>query len=183
MTSEDRRVRRTKERLRSALVSLIVEKGYDKTTVQDLIDRADVGRSTFYSHYETKNDLLLSTLDGLTADIAQSMAADQAEKEAILPALGVFRHIADKHRHYQALIGSRGIDIVHRAALQTLTDQARAAIDRRPPDPDVAAVPPEVTAAFAAGSLMAFVTWWLDNDMPYPPDKMAEMFYQLTRAA
>ncbi|MCP4222921.1 MAG: helix-turn-helix transcriptional regulator, partial [Actinomycetia bacterium] len=57
MASNDRRVRRTKQRLHEALMSLIVEKGYDKITVQDLIDRADVGRSTFYAHFETKDDL------------------------------------------------------------------------------------------------------------------------------
>ncbi len=54
----DRRVRRTRENLFSALSELMQEKRYNKITIQDIIDRADVGRSTFYAHFETKDDLL-----------------------------------------------------------------------------------------------------------------------------
>ena len=59
----DRRVRRTRALLRDALVTLILEKGYNAVTVQDIIDRANVGRSTFYAHFENKDKLLLSGFD------------------------------------------------------------------------------------------------------------------------
>ena len=186
MTTEerqDRRVRRTKQQLGTALLSLIVEKSYDKITVQDLIDRADVGRSTFYAHYETKDDLLISGLDHLTADIELHMADDPSDADAILPSLGVFRHIADQHRLFKALIGSRGIDLVHKAALEAFTDKARSAIDERAASGEKSSIPAEARAAFVAGSLLAMITWWLDNGMPYPPEQMADMFWQLTATA
>lgn len=177
---QDRRVRRTKQRLHTALMSLIVEQGYDKTTVQDLIDRADVGRSTFYAHYETKDDLLVSGLDRLTSDIQLHMTDDPSAAEAILPSLGIFRHVAGQRGLFKALIGSRGIDLVHRASLDALTERARSAIDRRSAAGEQTDIPPDVRAAFVAGSLLALLVWWLDNDMPHPPEHMAAMFELLT---
>lgn len=178
--SQDRRVRRTKQLLGTALLSLIVEKSYDKITVQDLIDRADVGRSTFYAHYETKDDLLIAGLDHLTADIELHLADDPSGADAILPSLGVFRHIAEQHKLFKALIGSRGIDLVHRAALDGFTERARSGIDRRVAAGEKTDIPPDVRAAFAAGSLMAMITWWLDKNMPYTPEQMAHMYRQMT---
>ncbi len=182
MDTEDRRVRRTKERLHDALMSLIEERGYDKITVQDLIDRADVGRSTFYSHYETKDDLLISGLHRLSDDIELHMTDDPSAND-ILPSLGVFRHVADHHELFKAMIGSRGIDLVMHAARDALTERAKSNIDRRSSTSRNAAIPADARAAFIAGSLMAFLTWWLDNDRPHPPDQMAEMFQQLTTSA
>ncbi len=171
----DRRVRRTKERLRSALACLIVEKPYDKITVQDLIDRADVGRSTFYAHYETKDDLLLSGLDRLTADIELHMA-DEPSSTAVLPSLGVFRHAAESHEQIKALLGSKGSDLVRHATLVAFTDRARTAIDENAGKRRSSDLPPDARAAFVAGSLLALLTWWLDNDMPHPPETMAEVY-------
>ncbi len=58
MGKEDRRVRRTRESLHKALISLALEKNYDSITVQEVLDRADVGRSTFYTHFQSMDELL-----------------------------------------------------------------------------------------------------------------------------
>src|SRR6202012_5392571 len=63
----DRRVRRTRDLLHRALLDLIAEKGYPHITVQDILDRADVGRSTFYTHYRDKEDLLRSGIADFNA--------------------------------------------------------------------------------------------------------------------
>src|SRR2546430_3492518 len=66
----DRRVQRTRKLLQDALVSLMIEKGYEATTVQDIIDRANVGRATFYAHFADKETLLVSRLEDLRAMLA-----------------------------------------------------------------------------------------------------------------
>lgn len=177
---QDRRVLRTKDRLQRALMSLIGEKGYDKITVSDLIDRADVGRSTFYTHYETKDDLLLAGLEHLTTDIELNMADDPGAGDAILPSLGIFRHVAANHKLFRGMLGSRGIDLVQRAALDMLTAMARAKTDERNAAGLRSEVPADIRAVFAAGSLMAFLSWWLDNDLPYSPEEMASMYRRMT---
>jgi len=176
-------VRRLRQRHNDALLELIVEKGYDKTTVQDLIDRADVGRSTFNAHLETKDDLLVNGMDHLTIDLELHIADDPAEADTILPSLGVFRHVGDHHKLFKALIGSRGIDLVHRAALAVFAERARAEVDRRAAAGENSTIPADVRAAFIGSSLHAFMVWWLDNDMPYPPEAASAMFRQMTAAA
>src|SRR5579862_660329 len=59
----DKRAHRTRQRLGIALVELMQEKSIDEVSVQEVLDRAAVGRSTFYLHFNDKNDLLLSQLE------------------------------------------------------------------------------------------------------------------------
>lgn len=174
--TEDRRIRRTQERLHRALVSLIVETGYGNITVQQLIDCADVGRSTFYSHYASKDELLVSLLTHLVSDIEDNIGE---RADTALSSLGVFRHVADHHELFRSLIGDGGIDIVETAAVEMLTDWARSSLERtvsRRSD-----VPADVHAAFLARSLVSLVAWWLDHKMPYTPEAMARYFDALTR--
>ena len=177
----DRRVRRTKQRLDDALVSLIIEKGYDKTTVQDLIDRADIGRSTFYAHYETKDDLLIRSVDQLAAEMELEMAQQPSDTGSIMPSLALFRHMAEIHHVYKAMIGSRGIDIVTEMVHSKLLGHARSGLERRPDANDQTTIPIEVRAEFLAGSLLALLTWWITNDRPYPPERMDEIYEELTK--
>src|SRR4029079_1728498 len=79
----DRRVARTRRALKEALTDLILEGGYESGTVQDVIARADVGRSTFYAHFLDKDDLLMAIL----ADL-EMPAPDSASWTADDPAVG-----------------------------------------------------------------------------------------------
>ena len=183
MTKErppDRRVRRTKQRLNDALESLIIEKGYDKITVQDLIDRADVGRSTFYAHYETKDDLLVSWTQ-LADEIELHIAQEQTDAESIMPSLALFRHLAEYHHLYKAMIGGGGINIVTQMLHSSLLRHATSELERRPDANHQTTIPTGVRAGFLASSLLSLLTWWLDNDMPYPPEAMDEMYQELTK--
>jgi AcrR family transcriptional regulator len=78
----DRRVRRTRELLRSALLSLIQEKGYERITVRDILDRADVGRSTFYAHYRDKDELLQSGFEDVRSALAAEMQPEASRSKA-----------------------------------------------------------------------------------------------------
>jgi AcrR family transcriptional regulator len=86
--AEDRRRRRTRTALLTALLDLIVEKGYAEVTVQDIVDRADVGRSTFYMHFLDKRALLLSGVEELYSFLAQQRAALEAPTPASARLLG-----------------------------------------------------------------------------------------------
>lgn len=154
-------------------MELVLEKGYHQVTVQDLTDRADVGRSTFYSHYETKDGLLVGLLDHLVDDIEGGL---ESEPSGGFPTLAVFRHVAANAPIFKALIGNGGIDLVERAALDLLTERARSATWSS----GRTQVPDDIRAAFLAGSLMALVAWWLENDMSYPAEAMANAFDELT---
>ncbi len=175
---EDRRVRRTRQALQNALIELIVEKGYDKITVSDLIDRADVGRSTFYSHYETKDDLLATGMREYLFDILPPIEGGEPNGGALMPARMLFEHLDENHRMYARLIGGSGIEVVHQAMHNQLYARAMEIVGTgsRP-------YPTDVQAAYLAGSLLSLLEWWLDNGRPHPAAEMADMYERLTASA
>jgi len=119
----DRRVQRTRQLLQDALVSLILEKGYQKITIQEIIDRANVGRSTFYSHYRDKDDLLLSGFDELAHDLNRHMQApDNPDDDPghLLHSLEFFIHACDNRELYIAMVDSGGGDLIFDIARQIL---------------------------------------------------------------
>ena len=91
----DVRVRRTHERLGSALVALIQEKSIDDVTVQEVLDRASVGRSTFYLHFRDKNDLLLSQLEKFLEMMSTALSLRKEKSQRVVPVAEMFAHIGE----------------------------------------------------------------------------------------
>jgi AcrR family transcriptional regulator len=179
----DRRVRRTRQLLRSALLSLVQEQGYDRITVQDILDRADVGRSTFYAHYRDKDDLLLSGFEDIRSALAgEREAAEQATggtSEFLQPLLTVFRHV-EGHRHFwQPLVRKGGADVVIRILRDNVTDLVREHF--RSQFPGLERNQPQLEAAvqFVVGACMGLGIWWLDNDIPYSAEELYSSFRRL----
>jgi AcrR family transcriptional regulator len=180
----DRRVRRTRELLRRALLLLIQEQGYDRITVQDLLDRADIGRSTFYAHYRDKDDLLLSGFEDIRSALGEERAAAEqaagATSEFLQPLRTVFRHVED-HRHvWQPLARKGGAEVVTRILRDNVTDLVREHL--RSQFPGLGRNQPQLEAAvqFVASACMGLLIWWLDNDVPYSAEELYAIFRRLT---
>ncbi|MGP3962322.1 TetR/AcrR family transcriptional regulator [Nonomuraea sp. 3N208] len=174
----DRRVRRTRQLLRRALVELILEKGYDRITVQHIIDPADVGRSTFCAHYIDKDDLLLGNLEELAAAFEEHMERHFASRAEPNPVLAAFQH-ADRQRDlYKALAGKRGAEVMRAGLRRRIKEVMARRIPEFLPHRD-GAVPVDVTMEFLLTSLLGLLVWWLDNDVPYTAQEMAEMYMRL----
>ena len=103
----DRRVRRTRKLLHDAFISLVIEKGYEKTTIQDILDRADVGRSTFYVHYRDKEALLTANFDAMQEQLECELdqIAATGPFDVALPAALLFEHAYRNQRVYRAMCG------------------------------------------------------------------------------
>jgi AcrR family transcriptional regulator len=176
----DRRVQRTRQLLKDALVSLILEKGYQKITVQDIIDRANIGRSTFYSHYRDKDDLLLSGFDELAHDLhrhTRSPETPDDEPGHLLHSLAFFIHACDNKELYIAMADSGGGDLIFDIARQHMQDHIEYHLNQMPSIGDT--IPLPVITNFLAGSLLSMITWWLEQSLPYSPQEMNEMFNAL----
>jgi AcrR family transcriptional regulator len=185
---EDRRVRRTRRLLREALLGLVAEKGYDRVTVQDVIDRADLSRATFYAHFRDKDDLLLSGLDELEEALRGTMAAYEAGRlatgEAQVSFGAVLEHVAAHRWLYRGLVGSRAAVVFQRQVRRRLTSLVRQhfqqMVESRRSSPPV---PLEAAAEFAVGALLGVVWWWLEQDAPLPPERVAWLLELLTTPA
>src|ERR671914_558684 len=99
----DARVRRTRDALGDALVALMQEKPFETITVQDVLDRAHVGRSTFYSHFSDKDDLLMSDADEFYERVAMGLSAQGDKSDRVFPVKEFFSHIDEAKQFVNAL--------------------------------------------------------------------------------
>jgi AcrR family transcriptional regulator len=178
----DRRALRTKRQLGQALIELIQEKRFDDITVQNVIDRADVGRSTFYSHFRDKEDLFQQNWEAFLDLLASHINWDKAGDGSFIPAEHLFSHLADVQPFYKSLLRSRKTDWVFKAGVAYLSQKIEVALNARHnepnPQPELA-VPAAILAAFISSELFNLLKWWLDHQMPYSPRQMADYYHQL----
>ncbi|MGE5056628.1 MAG: TetR/AcrR family transcriptional regulator [Acidobacteriota bacterium] len=176
----DERIRRTHQRLGSALVQLMAEKPIDDITVQDVLDRASVGRSTFYLHFRDKNDLLLSQLEMFLEQMSTLLTRRQENTHRVVPLTEMLEHIGGpKNKMYRALADSGRLhdffDLAQgyfaRGIEQRLRDSKR---------PSKVLERELAVRAFAlAGSLLALMRWWLDRGAKESPREMDELFHRV----
>jgi AcrR family transcriptional regulator len=180
----DRRVARTRAMLQQAHLSLILEKGYEAITVDDICDAANVGRSTFYAHYTSKDDLRRSGLEHLRKELVDrqkdALATPGDVRDRILGfSLTMFEHAHDHIDLYRALVGGRGGAIALGTIRQILSDLVRnelaTTVDKKSAD----VIPREVVVQYIVGAFMAVMTWWLDGGAKLPPQRIDAMFRRL----
>jgi AcrR family transcriptional regulator len=180
----DRRVVRTRAMLQQAHISLILEKGYDAITVDDICNAANVGRSTFYAHYTSKDDLRRSGLEHLRKELVDRQKDALAKSGNIRDrslgfSLAMFEHARDHIDLYKALVGGRGGAIALGTIRQILSDLVRnelaTTVDRKSVD----VIPREFAVQYVVGAFMAVMTWWLDGGAKLPPQRIDAMFRRL----
>jgi AcrR family transcriptional regulator len=180
----DRRIIRTRGVLQHALTSLILKKGYEAITIQDICDEANVGRSTFYAHYTSKDDLKRKGFEHLRKELVdrqrEAQAASGEIKDRSLSfSLTMFEHARDHIDLYRALVGGRGGAVSLGQIRQILSDLVRnelAATDGRNAADDV---PRELVVQYVVGAFMAVMTWWFDGGAKLPPKRIDAMFRRL----
>jgi AcrR family transcriptional regulator len=161
----DRRVRRTRKLLHDAFISLAIEKGYEKTTIQDILDRADVGRSTFYAHYRDKAALLTTSFDDMHEQLQRQLADVPAATpiDVALPAALLFEHAYRNQRVYRALCGHQGGAVVQRHLRSLIGDQLRKHLRPEFSGGDTE-VPADIAAEFYTSAALGLLVWWIAHD-------------------
>ena len=181
-TKADRRSERTRRLLSTALIELMLEQRYDEITVQDIIDRANIGRSTFYAHYLDKEDLLVSGFTRVLDTLSQHpQPHGEAEGQAPPSLTRFFQHVQDHHQLYKALVHGGGIDRLFKKSHQHMRRNIEQHLITLIPAGQTPAAPLPLVADYLSGAILSMLTWWLDNDMPYTPEQMDRLFQQLVR--
>ena len=172
----DRRKRRTRKMLGKALQELIIEKSYDTITIQDITDRADLNRATFYLHYTSKEELLGNFLETQFDELVQRIEEEtdgEVHKDLKISATIVFEHAAEYIDLYKVLLGPNGQGAVVHRILGYIAHYDEIWL-RREFEEAILPIPYPILARHFSGSLYACVTWWIENDMPYSIKYMAE---------
>ena len=176
----DRRTQRTRRRLSGALVELVKEKRFDDITVQNVIERADVGRATFYTHFRDKEDLFEQQWEQFSERLAQQMDWDKAGKDSFVPVASFFQHLQEVQPFYRGLVRSRKIDAIFKSGIEYLTHHIETTLNQRlKPGARPVDVPIPILSNYLASEFFALLKWWLDAGMPYTPESMDKIFHRL----
>jgi AcrR family transcriptional regulator len=173
----DRRVLRTRDTLGDALIELMHEKPFDDILVQDVLDRAGVGRSTFYAHYRDKDDLFLSDVEDFFKMFSTKLTRSGASPRRLAPVTELFAHVAEMKDFFVALKAAGKLNDIQ-ALGQGLFARS---FEERLRMADVALTPAELSAqAYAlAGSLFALLEWFIDKGMKADPREMDALFHRM----
>jgi AcrR family transcriptional regulator len=175
----DRRVRRTRDALGDALVALMHERPFPAITVQQVLDRAHVGRSTFYTHYRDKDDLFLSDVDEFFEGMATLLTRCGEASHRVAPVRELFAHVAAWREFVAALVTSGKFHDVRDLG----QGHFARAIDRRLADlPAAAGLSPAYRAALShalAGALLSLLWWWIDHTAAGSPAEMDDVYHRL----
>ncbi len=173
----DRRILRTRNALGDALVALIQEKNFDEITIQDVLDRAQVGRSTFYVHYRDKQDLFLSDVEDFLQSFSTVLDRKDPSSKRLLPVQEFFAHVRDVRHFYAALVHSGKIHDVQALArgffARSIEQRLRRAGVKLDP------LQRSALAHALAGTFFSLLDWWLDKNMQPDPQAMDALFHRL----
>jgi AcrR family transcriptional regulator len=153
-----------------ALVALVLEKRFDAITVQQLLDRAAVGRTTFYQRYRSKDDLLLRSFEQMLRFMDHKLT-EQGDVERVAPVRELFMHVREARRFHHALSRSRKLDDLYTAAVECLSATIASRLEHAPP----------LLARGYAGALVALMRWWVEHGAGHTAQDMDELFHGMVR--
>ncbi len=203
----DRRVQKTRKLLQDALVELVAEKGYELVSIQEILDKANVGRSTFYAHFEDKEQLLHSILERLDELFEQhkTQLVDATKKvgnadnidhtQSLSPTFSLFEFVGQNHRFFKAMLGNRGYGIFAKRIYDYVFAHVHG-IFTEPVHHDVfmqlhepfkglrtreryGSLESEIAAHYFVSALMGILVWWVEKDMPCTAEETDKIFREL----
>jgi AcrR family transcriptional regulator len=174
----DPRARRTRDALGDALVALIEERPFESITVQDVLDRAGVGRSTFYAHYSDKEDLFVSDVDEFWSCMAQRLTRSAEVSDRVAPVRELFEHAAGMGPFLSALREAGKHHEVSELGRMHFARAIAERLARSPKGRHLSSAQCEAIAIAEAGAIFAMLDWWLWKGETMTPAEVDELFHR-----
>jgi AcrR family transcriptional regulator len=179
----DRRVARTHQLLRDALHSLIREKDYDSIVVKEILDRANVGRSAFYTHFRDKDELLASSIQDILGSVPpmHPKSGDGRTERILWFSLPIFEHLERHRRTGELKLGPRGRAILHGHLQRVLTELIAEDVGKglQGRQKTAGRIPPGLIVQYVASTFILVLNWWVESRSPLPPKGVNELFRAL----
>lgn len=175
----DRRIRHTREALGGALIALMQEKPFDSITVQQVLERARVGHSTFYKHFRDKEDLFFSDVDEFFALMCTALDQHGDKSNRLLPAREFFAHVADVRPFIRALNDAQKFQDVMELGKGHFARSIEARLTAMPTTGSMNAVSRAARAHALSGAFISLLEWWLCHQKAATPEQMDVLFHQL----
>ena len=175
----DERAQRTRDRLGSAFVALIHEKPIESVTVQNVLDRASVGRSTFYLHFRDINDLLLSQLEVFLETMSTTLSVRKEVSHRVVPVAEIFEHIENQRELYRILAKAGRLNDFFDLAQGHFAHGIKNRLCESKLIPKIPSGELAARAFALAGTLLSLLRWWLDRGAKEPPGEMDDLFHRM----
>lgn len=179
--TEDRRVQKTQRLLREALASLIREKPYESIAVKEILDRANVGRSTFYMHFRDKDALLVSGIQEMFRTVEPVSPKAKGYEKFLRFSLPVFE-FHERHRHAgEARMGARARAVLHGHLQRVLADWIAEDVrkDLSGKQRKSGRIAPELLVQHVAATFVLVLNWWVETRNPLSPKGVNDVFRAL----
>jgi AcrR family transcriptional regulator len=187
MTKADRRVQRTRKLLQKALIELITERGYDAITIQDIVDRANIGRTTFYLHYNSKDELFMSCHEAIVSEFHVGLLHPLSREELLSSEFppemsSAYRHLEEGRALLYPVFQGKDSQLILRQIRDRSAREIEANLRTLFAETE-SNIPLDILANYLAGAQITLMQWWLEKRRPHTPDDLTKTLYQLQRAA
>ncbi len=181
----DRRQRKTREAIFSAFTELLSKKEFNQITVGEIIDSADIGRATFYAHFETKDFLLKEFCEELFCHIFDTESNVQNDHKHIFACDGsasvflhLFQHLQKNDNNILALLSSQNNELFmgyFRNNLELLIE-SHLSLFKSSKNKDI---PYSFWKNYIISTFVETIKWWIDNGMKESPELITEYFFMV----
>lgn len=167
MTKIDRRIVKSKNAIKKALIELMSNNGFDKITVQNIVDCADISRKTFYLHYLDKYDLLDKIIEEHIKELREICDSASETNEIV----SWFEYFEDNYLFFSMMLNSKGASFFRRRFLEFVIEDLKNGWDIALEGKNLG-LSEDVILQFFGAAYVQVVEWWFINEMPYPPHAM-----------
>lgn len=180
----DRRVRRTRRLLSEAFIELVKEKGYERVTVEDIVARADIGKTTFYVHFKGKRHLFEDIVEIYFQKWRHEVLASLKDEEAHMRPDATVAAFEFAHREaafFQLVLQAESVSFVQQRLHNSMSELIQSLLERLAGQLELTpTIPVELMAEHFTGALLAVIKWWLAKGVDrYSAEETALMFREL----
>jgi AcrR family transcriptional regulator len=187
MVKTDRRVQRTREMLQKALIEILQERNYNTITIQEIVDRANVARTTFYVHFRDKDELFLSCHEAMVNEFRIGSLHPLSEEELLsskAPAASAsaYQHLDDARSLLYDMFQGQDSQLILRRIRESRAQEIESGLRAAFAESN-SKIPLDMLANYLAGAQLALMQWWLEKRQPYSFEDITQIFHRLQRAA
>jgi AcrR family transcriptional regulator len=176
-----RRRLRTRQRLIDSALGLALEKGYESVSIQDITERADLGRGTFYIHFRDKEEAVWAAFEDLFQEL-ERQAHERLDRRTpqveYYGLLNIFRHAQENRQLYRLMFGRQGSAALMARAQDYIAAAFLEDVRKAPQTEGIDFnLPGEFEAQLLTGVVTRLLSWWLEGEEDYSAEQMAGMTY------
>lgn len=172
----DRRIQKTRQIIMKTFMELMSEKKFEKITINEIADRANINRGTIYLHYIDKYDLLDKCIETYIAQLFQHCSGKPNQKENPTNTVlrNTFEYLQENFKHYKILLTNEGVPLFRNQLNKIISQMLNNQVNCKTKD-----ISMQVKIQFLTSAIVGVLEWWVVNLMPVSVDEISEQLWDI----